>query len=128
MVSTTHVESSFGFRFSIYPKKDSLPVVLNLGVIIGLTTARETMRQIEETEKNIMNGTISGILDPDYHSSRFHYNFTRNRQKLFFEKFDDQIVFVMAGYDSRNWKKILKEQERFIEKQIALAKKRLKPA
>ncbi len=92
----------------------------------GLTTARETMRQIEEAEKNIANGTISGILDPDFHSSRFHYNFIRNRQKLFFEMFDDEIVLVMAGYDSRNWKKILDEQENFIEEQIAQAKKRMK--
>ncbi len=33
----------------------------------------------------------------------------------------------IAGYDVRNWGKILAEQDNFIEEQIALAKKCMKP-
>lgn len=91
----------------------------------GMDTAFETYRQLEEVEKKLADNLDLGTLDPHHHSERFKYIQISNRQKIFFERIGDDVVIVMAGGDTRNWKSILREMAPYIDKQIAALKERL---
>lgn len=90
----------------------------------GMDTALETYRQLEDVEKKLADNQDFGTLDPYCHSERFKYIQIGNRQKVFFERIGEDVVIVMAGGDTRNWKRILGEMTPYIDKQIAALKDR----
>ena len=91
----------------------------------GMDTALETYRQLEEVEQRLSDNSDLGTLDPHHHSERFRYIQIDNRQKIFFERIGKDVVIVMAGGDTRNWKNILREMAPYIDQQIAALKERL---
>lgn len=90
-----------------------------------IKTAEKTYDQLVEIENKIESDKNYGTLDPEHHSSRFHFGRIENRSKVIFERFGDDVVMVMAGGDRMNWKKILQELEPYIERQIESAKREI---
>ena len=89
----------------------------------GYDTAMKTMRQIKEVEKNLREDRPAGKIDPQHHSARFHFTSIRNSQKIFYERTDDCVFMITAGYAARDWKNLLHGLEDYADQQIALNKK-----
>ena len=90
----------------------------------GEKVASETVAQIESAERRIQENPHYGRLDPQFHSEKYRYIQTKNRQKIFYVAFSDFIVIITAGYDGRNWLRILQEQDAYITEQLHEATQR----
>lgn len=75
----------------------------------GMKTALETLRQLEDVETKLADNPQLGRLDPEYHSDRFRYVQIKNRQKVFYETHGGDVFIVMADYDGRDFKTLLKQ-------------------
>jgi plasmid stabilization system protein ParE len=75
----------------------------------GMKTAIETLRQLEEVESNLAKNPQLGKIDPQYHSNQFRFIQIKNRQKIFYETHGDDVFIVMADYDGRDFKALLKQ-------------------
>ena len=91
----------------------------------GKKTARETLRQLEEVETKLAYDPQLGKLDPEYHSDRFRYAQIKNRQKVFYEVHGDNVFIVMADYDGRDFKTLLKQMTPQIERDLIDLQKHL---
>lgn len=87
------------------------------------TVAFETMRQFIEAENKLATDEAFSKRDPKYHSERFEYVTIENSQTLFFERIDNDIVIVAAGWSGRDWKSRLEEMQPYIDRQVDKVKK-----
>ena len=89
----------------------------------GERVARQTLLQIQQAESRVLANPHYGTLDPKFHSTKFRYVQAKNRQKLFYTTIgEDVIVMITAGYDGRNWIKLLTEMDGYISQQIEQAR------
>jgi hypothetical protein len=84
----------------------------------GKRVALETMHQLTEAEKKLATDEIYAKHDSEYHSERFEYITIKNSQILFFERINDDIIIIAAGWSGRQWKDRLDEMQPYIDKQL----------
>ena len=84
----------------------------------GKRVAMETMQQLIEVENNLAKETAVSKINADFYSDRFEYITIPNSQILFFERINNDIVIVAAGWSGRNWKERLEEMQPYIDRQI----------
>ena len=75
----------------------------------GEKVAHTTLKQIEEAEQRILDNPLRGRLEPEFHSDKYRFIQTRNRQKIFYTTKGEDVIIITAGYDGRDWGKILRE-------------------
>ncbi len=102
-------------------KRDYKTIFKESAKRFGVKVANETIAQIEKAERKISENPQCGRLDPTFHSRKYRYIQTKNRQKIFYVEFPDALIIVTAGYDGRNWLSLLEENEEFISQQIEKA-------
>ena len=83
----------------------------------------ETMHQLLEAEKKLAKDQAFTKQNPDFHSERFEHIKIKNSQILFFERFNNDIVIIAAGWSGRNWKERLEEMQPYIDRQIEKLKR-----
>lgn len=89
----------------------------------GKSVALETMNQLTEAEKKLATDKAFSKKDGEYHSERFEYIIIENSQILFFERINDDIVIVAAGWSGRDWKARLEEMQPYIDRQVEKLKR-----
>lgn len=89
----------------------------------GRSVALETMRQLQEAEEKLAKDYAYTKRDPEYHSERFEYVTIQNSQTIFFERLDDDIIIVAAGWSGRNWKDRLEEMQPYVDRQLEKLKR-----
>lgn len=89
----------------------------------GRNVALDTMNQLTEAEEKLANDAVFARHDSKYHSERFEYITIENSQTLFFERINDNIVIVAAGWAGRDWKARLEEMQPYIDRQVEKLKR-----
>ena len=87
---------------TIQAKTDYKALFKESAIRFGEKVARNPLKQIEAAEQKILEDPNAGRLDPQFHSSKYRYIQTRNRQKIFYVTKGNDIIIVTAGYDGRN--------------------------
>lgn len=89
----------------------------------GKGVALETLKQLTEAEEKLIQDTDHSRYDPEFYSERFEYITIKNSQIVIFERVDNDIVVVAAGWSGRNWKKRLEEMQPYIDRQLEKLKR-----
>lgn len=92
----------------------------------GRSVAQETLRQIIIVEERLTNDEIFSKHNPQYYSERFEYVTIPNSHILFFERIENDVVIVAAGWSGRDWKARLEEMQPYIDRQVNKLRRSLK--
>ena len=84
----------------------------------GKRVALQTLMQLKEVEERLASDQVYGRFDPEYYSERFEFVTIKNSQTIIFERIDNDIIIVAAGWSGRNWKERLEEMQPYIDRQL----------